>query len=124
LPCLASVWVPVPDGGSAVRLHQYELPIDEHRTVVYSWAGRVAPEGDRAAMRSVLDEFFRPVTTQVFDDDSWITENQPDVEVAWTEEHLLPFDAGPPRVRKVIRDAFERQLCDSTAPTSLGDGAR
>ena len=124
LPCLASVWVPVPDGGSAVRLHQYELPIDEHRTVVYSWAGRVAPEGDREAMRSVLDEFFRPVTTQVFDDDSWITENQPDVEVAWTEEHLLPFDAGPPRVRKVIRDAFERQLCDSTAPTSLGDGAR
>ena len=123
LPCLASVWVPVPDGGSAVRLHQFELPIDEDRTVVYSWAGRVAQQADREVMRSVLDEFFRPVTTQVFDDDSWITENQPDVEVAWAEENLLSFDVGPPRVRKVIRDAFERQVRDGTAAAASADGA-
>ena len=32
LPCLASVYVPLPDGGPPVRLHQYELPIDEHTT--------------------------------------------------------------------------------------------
>jgi hypothetical protein len=118
------VWVPVPDGGPAVCLHQYELPIDEHRTVVYSWAGRVVADAEREATRGALDGFFRPVTTQVFDDDSWITENQPDVEVAWAEENLLSFDVGPPRVRKVIRDAYERQVRDGIATAASGDGVR
>ncbi|MGH9025602.1 MAG: Rieske 2Fe-2S domain-containing protein [Acidimicrobiia bacterium] len=121
LPCVASVWVPLPDGGPAVRLHQYELPVDEHRTVVYAWAGRTvpldAPESARDETRAVLDGFFKPVNIAVYDDDSWITENQPDVEVAWANEHLLSFDVGPPRVRKLIRDAYERQL--ASAPTRV-----
>lgn len=124
LPCLASVWVPLPDGGPPVRLHQYELPIDEQRTIVYAWAGRDVPRDAQDEAREVLDAFFRPVTTAVFDDDSWITENQPDVEEAWTQEHLLSFDVGPPRVRRLIRDAYERQQRERTEPGSRVGVAR
>ena len=124
LPCVGSVWVPLPDGGPPVRVHQYELPIDEHTTVVYAWAGRSVPAEAHEEARGILDGFFRPTTQQIFDDDSWITENQPEVEEAWGEEHLLSFDVGPPRVRKVIRDAYERQVRDGRLPPGSGNGSR
>lgn len=121
LPCAAKVWVPLPDGGRPVRLIQFELPIDEDHTVVYAWAGRVVPEQPPEETRALLDMFFVPTNNEVFDGDSWITENQPDVEDAWANEHLLSFDVGPPRVRRLILSAFEeqqRQLADRrSAPT-------
>jgi phenylpropionate dioxygenase-like ring-hydroxylating dioxygenase large terminal subunit len=109
LPCVASVWVPVPDGGSPVRLHQHELPVDEERTVVYAWAGRAVPPEKADETRAMLQEFFVPATLGVFDDDSWITANQPDVDEAWATESLLSFDVGPPQVRRLIHSAYEKQ---------------
>jgi phenylpropionate dioxygenase-like ring-hydroxylating dioxygenase large terminal subunit len=108
LPCLASVYVPVPDGGSPVRLHQYELPIDEHSTVVFAWAGRPASADSRDDTTAFLREAFVPLTSMVFSDDSWIVANQPDVDEAWADETLLSIDVGPPRVRKLIRTAYEQ----------------
>jgi phenylpropionate dioxygenase-like ring-hydroxylating dioxygenase large terminal subunit len=124
LPCLASVWVPVPDGGPVVRLHQFELPIDEDKTVVYAWAGRAVSPDLHEETRQALEEFFIPVTSSVFADDSWITEVQPDVEDAWQGEHLLSVDVGPVRVRKCIFDAYERQRQEfGDVATSNGDQA-
>jgi phenylpropionate dioxygenase-like ring-hydroxylating dioxygenase large terminal subunit len=108
LPCLASVYVPLPDGGPPVRLHQYELPMDEHTTVVFAWAGRPAPAEAQDATTAFLKEGFIPLTSMVFSDDSWIVENQPDVDEAWASENLLSIDIGPPRVRKLIRTAYEQ----------------
>jgi phenylpropionate dioxygenase-like ring-hydroxylating dioxygenase large terminal subunit len=108
LPCLASVYVPVPDGGPPVRLHQYELPIDEQTTVVFAWAGRPTSADTRDATIAFLKGSFVPLTTMVFNDDSWIVENQPDVDEAWAGETLLSIDIGPPQVRKLIQTAYEQ----------------
>jgi phenylpropionate dioxygenase-like ring-hydroxylating dioxygenase large terminal subunit len=108
LPCLASVYVPLPDGGPPVRLHQYELPVDEHTTVVLAWAGRPASADTRDATTAFLKEGFIPLTSMVFADDSWIVENQPDVDEAWASETLLSIDVGPPRVRKLMQSAYEQ----------------
>lgn len=115
LPCAVKVWVPLPIGGNPVRVIQYELPIDEHCTVVNAWIGRQCPEEEREATRGLLRELFWPMNKQVFDEDSWITSNQPDVEEAWANEHLLSFDVGPPRVRRLIRDAYEAQQREMAA---------
>ena len=48
-----------------------------------------------------------PLTSMVFSDDSWIVENQPTVDEAWANETLLSIDIGPPRVREMIRKAYE-----------------
>jgi nitrite reductase/ring-hydroxylating ferredoxin subunit len=109
LPCAVKVWVPLPIGGNPVRVIQYELPIDEHRTIVNAWIGRQCPAAEHEMTQGLLRELFWPMNKQVFDEDSWITSNQPDVEEAWADEHLLSFDVGPPRVRRLIRDAYERQ---------------
>lgn len=108
LPCLASVYVPVPDGGPPVRLHQYELPIDENTTVVFAWAGRPTSADSRDETAAFLRDGFVPLTSMVFSDDSWIVANQPDVNAAWAEETLLSIDIGPPRVRKLMRTAYEQ----------------
>jgi hypothetical protein len=109
LPCAVKVWVPVPIGGNPVRVIQYEMPIDEHRTAVNAWIGRQCAPEELEETRGLLQELFWPMNKQVFDEDSWITSLQPDVEEAWAHEHLLPFDVGPPRVRRIILDAYERQ---------------
>jgi len=109
LPCAAAVWVPLPIGGEPVRIIQYEMPIDEHRTMVNAWIGRRCAPEEQEDTRGLLRELFWPMNKKVFEEDSWITSLQPDVEEAWKHEHLLPFDVGPPRVRKIILDAYERQ---------------
>jgi phenylpropionate dioxygenase-like ring-hydroxylating dioxygenase large terminal subunit len=109
LPCAVKVWVPIPIGGNPVRVIQYEMAIDEHRTAVNAWIGRQCAPEELEETRGLLQELFWPMNKQVFDEDSWITSLQPDVEEAWAHEHLLPFDVGPPRVRRLILDAYERQ---------------
>lgn len=109
LPYAGKVWVPIPDGGPPIRSLQYEVPIDEHRTAVLIFDGRRCSEEKREETLAILEEFVWPNFKQVFEEDSWIANVQGDIDEAWRNEHPLPSDAGPLRVRKCILDAYRAQ---------------
>jgi nitrite reductase/ring-hydroxylating ferredoxin subunit len=110
MPCAAKVWVPTPVGGHPFRSIQYEMALDETQTYCLFFLGRKADsDEERELTYQLLDQVFRMGTTQVFGEDSWMTESQGDVEGCLAAETLLATDAGPLRVRKMIHDAHRSQ---------------
>jgi hypothetical protein len=122
LPCSAKVWVPVPDGGHLVRSIQYEMPIDADETYVLLFIGRKVDSDDqRAGTRELLSTFCWDTFSIVFGEDSWIVENQVDVDEAFEHEHPLPTDTGPLRLRRILAEAYEAQQ-DLIAEHQTGNG--
>jgi hypothetical protein len=77
MPCAAKVWVPTPVGGHPVRSIQYEMALDQDTTYCVFFLGRKTDsDEDRVMTRELLDAFVWETFTQVFREDSWITNNQ------------------------------------------------
>ena len=110
LPCLGRLYVPLPDGGSPVRILQYMLPIDEGSTMVIVYFGRkMASEEERSRWRQMYEGFIWPAVQEVFRQDSEICLAQGDIREALETENLIASDAGLPLVRKHILQAYEEQ---------------
>jgi phenylpropionate dioxygenase-like ring-hydroxylating dioxygenase large terminal subunit len=122
LPCAAKVWVPLPDGGPAYRIIQYEYPINEDKTIVYAWHGRrVHSDEEREHTLRVLQTFLAHATAQVYTEDSWICEYQNGLQYAWENEKLLPTDNGISALRKRLHEALHEQKTQLAAqPPSAG----
>ncbi|MGH9025601.1 MAG: Rieske 2Fe-2S domain-containing protein [Acidimicrobiia bacterium] len=115
LPCSAKVWVPTPVGGHPVRSIQYEMALDADRTYCVFFIGRKTDnDEEREPTRELLESLVWETFSTVFREDSWVTHNQGDVDECLSGEHLLSTDAGPLRVRKMLRDAYEAQQQQST----------
>jgi len=110
VPCSAKVWVPVPIGGHPVRSIQYEMAQDDRTTYVLFFIGcGTDSEEEREPSRELLETFCWQAFSQVFDEDSWVVDNQGGLDRALRDEHPLKTDAGPLRVRKVILDTYRAQ---------------
>ncbi len=116
-----------------MRNVQFELPVDEDRTVVYSFTGVPCDdESEGAELQQMMDEVVWPSVNQVFVEDSWMIHSQGDIDIARANEHLLPFDSGIIRIRKLILAEYERQqrvqrehvagngLSPATSPVEVG----
>ena len=123
LPSLGRLFVPLPDGGSPVRVLQYHVPVDENSTMVIAYFGRkVGSDEERQRWRQMYDGFIWPAVQEVFQQDSDIVRAQGDIHEALETEHLISSDAGAPLVRKYIREAYESQ--QRVLVGKRGDGSR
>ncbi|MEQ8516542.1 MAG: hypothetical protein RIC38_13120 [Chromatocurvus sp.] len=113
LPCIHTNPIIAAPGAAPYAARLWQFPIDEHTTQVVrfiSW--RAKSEEERTRVERIFHDIALPRLQRVSQEDAWAVEQQGDLAEARSNERLLQADKDVIKVRRLIRDAYVRQVQD------------
>jgi hypothetical protein len=123
LPCIHTNPIVAAPGAKPYAARLWQFPIDETLTQVVRFiAWRAGSEEERERVTRIFNDIALPRLKRVSEEDAWAVEALGDLIEARSKETLLKADKDVIRVRRLIRDAYLKQV-KSSERLSPRDGA-